>query len=169
MGLFNFFHKKHHPPPFSRGSYFHTGITDEDLHTLINQSINIFEDRENADAVTIILDIYRLYPDKNLAIALYRFIPTAFCRLFFYQVAYADEYIVTDKKNKAHHFHFSKDGIYTMTAIVSKQRIIQSLKPEATFSVLFHSPDFNAINDAVKKGADPGTLSCSPLQFAPVS
>jgi len=166
MGLFNFFHKKNKQTSFSRGSYFPTAISDDDLHTLINQAIDVFERNEQSDTETIILSIYRLYPDKDLAIALYRFIPTAFCRLFFYQVNYSDEYIVARAGKEPLHFHYSEDGIYTMAAIISKQRIVQSTRPEATFSVLFHSADFNAINKAVKGGAAPEDLTCSASYFA---
>ncbi len=165
MGLFDFFHKKNKQLPFSRGSYFHTSISDDDLHTLVNQAIDVFERNEQADTETIILSIYRIYPDKNLAIALYRFIPTAFCRLFFYQVNYSDDYIVTRGKEQLL-FHYSADGIYNMVAIISKQRIVQSTKPEATFNILFHSADFNAINNAVKGGAELEGLSCSVSYFA---
>ncbi|HEV7782684.1 MAG TPA: hypothetical protein VGO58_15525 [Chitinophagaceae bacterium] len=165
MGLFDRF-KKNKELPFSRGSYFHTAINDDDLHTLINQAIDVFERNEHADTETIILSIYRIYPDKNLAIALYRFIPTAFCRLFFYQVNYSDEYIVASKGKEPQEFHYSDDGIYNMVAMISKQRIIQSARPEATFNVLFHSADFNAINKAVKDGAELENLSCFPSYFA---
>ncbi len=169
MGLFHFLHKKNNPPPFSRGSYFYTAISDDDLHTLINQAINVFERNEQGDTETIILSIYRIYPDKELAIALYRFIPTAFCRLFFYQVNYSDEYIVDRGGREPQHFNYSEDGIYKMVSIISKQRIVQSTRPEATFSVLFHSADFNAINKAVKGGAEPEDLTCSPSYFARTS
>jgi hypothetical protein len=165
MGLFDRF-KKNKQLPFSRGSYFHTAISDDDLHTLINQAIDIFERDETAGTETIILSIYRVYPDKNLAIALYRFIPTAFCRLFFYQVNYSDEYIVAGTGNDPLHFRYSEDHLYTMVAIISKQRIVQSTRPEATFNILFHSADFNAINKAVKEGAELEGLSCSPSYFA---
>jgi hypothetical protein len=163
MGFFDRFHKKKQLP--SRGSYFTTSIDDADLHTLINQSIDIFERDEKASTETIILSIYQLYPDKELAIALYRFIPTAFCRLFFHQVIYSDEYVVTGREERR--FRYSEDEIYTMTAIISKQRIVQSTTPDATFAILFHSADFNAINNAVKKGANLEELRCSASYFSP--
>jgi len=166
MGLFNFFHKKKQQLPFSRGSYFYTAINDDDLHTLVNQAIDVFERNEQGDTETIILSIYSIYPDKDLSIALYRFIPTAFCRLFFYQVNYSDEYIVARAGKEPLRFHYSEDAIYKMVSIISKQRIVQSTRPEATFSVLFHSADFNAINKAVKGGASPEDLSCSASYFA---
>lgn len=165
MGLFDQF-RKNKQLPFSRGSYFHTPIDDHDLHTLINQAIDVFERNEQGDMETIILSIYRIYPDKNLAIALYRFIPTAFCRLFFYQVNYSDDYFVAQRGREPLHFKYSEDGIYRMVSIISKQRIVQSTKPEATFSVLFHSADFNAVNKAVKNGADPEEISCPSSYFS---
>jgi len=161
MGFFDRFQKKKQLP--SRGSYFHTAINDDDLHTLINQAIDIFETNEQASTESIILSIYSIYPDKNLAIALYRFIPTAFCRLFFYQVNYSDEYILPGKEEQ--YFRFSEDAIYTMVAIISKQRIVQSLRPEATFNVLFHSADFNAINKALKDGGELEDIRTSPAYY----
>ena len=167
MALFDFFHKKNNPLPYSRGSYFHTAITDTDLHSLINQAINVFENNKGADAVTIIHGIYAVYNDKALAIALYRFIPTAFCRLFFTQVNYADEYYVRHG-NDHERFYFSADGVFNMVAMISKQRIVQSTRPEETFSILFHSADFNAINKAVKDGADLHDVSSSPALYAEI-
>lgn len=168
MGIFDRFRKKNDEEPFSRGSYFHTAINDVDLHTLINQSIDIFERNPEADTSTIILSIYQLYPDKNLSVALYRFIPTAFCRLFLNTVQYSDEYYVPRKSREHECFHYSSDGIFNMVAMISKQRIVQSSRPDDTFSILFHSAEFNAINKAIKNGAELETLRSSPLYFSAI-
>ena len=166
MSFFDRFKKKNEQTPFSRGSYFHTNINDTDLHTLINLAIDVFEREQQASTETIILSIYQVYPDKELAIALYRFIPTAFCRLFFYQVNYSDEYIVLKKGVEPMQLRYSQDGIYNMVAMISKQRIVQSTRPEATFNVLYHSADFNAISKVVKDGTPLEEIICSPSQFA---
>jgi hypothetical protein len=168
MGIFGFRHKKTIPLTFSRGSYFSTAINDADLYALIHKAIDIFENNENASAEEIVIRICRIYNDKNLAIALYRFIPIAFCRLFIQGPSYANEYIVIRSGKEQQVFYFSDDGIYNQVASISKDRILHSSRPEATFNVLFHSADFNAINNALKNGALVEHLICSPAQFLPI-
>lgn len=165
MGLFEFFKRKGFGADIHSGrSYFGTDIQNIDLKGLVNFAISVFQDNPDFDAGQVIEKIRSFRDDERLAIALYRFIPIAYIRLFIPALAYPDQYFLV-KNDKQLLFAFSTDGIYRIVWEECKVRFSQETSREKILPVLFHSSDFNSINEALKAGSKLENLVLSPPCF----
>jgi hypothetical protein len=99
--------------------------------------------------------------DDDLASALYRLIPVAFCRIFLPEVTYSDEFVVHVDEHNQQHFSFSNDRIYNAVLAESKARFP---KVDA-MPILYHSSDFHAINGSLHNGSRLENLVASPTIF----
>ncbi len=166
MGLFDFFkNKKIETKTLASGSYFDTEINDADLKTLINKAISVFQDNPSFDHNQIIDTLKEYRNEEDLALALYRFIPIAYCRLFIPEPNYSDEFVVYKSQNEKRSFSFSSDKIYRSVMNESKERFAKENMQEKILPILFHSADFKAIQDALKGGSELKNLVCSPSYF----
>jgi hypothetical protein len=166
MGIFDFFKsKKTSQPVWGIGSYFDSVVNEEELRMLISQAITVFEENTGSDSNQILKKIKFLSPDENLTVALYRFIPIAYCRLFIPEVKYSDEYVIYKTGIEKKSFLFSKDKIYNIVFEESRKIFNQTFSQEQLLSVLNHSSEFNAINDALSKGSTLQNLFFTPVYF----
>jgi hypothetical protein len=165
MGLFDFWKSKNVSAKNSvRGSYCETEIQDKDLRALVNLSISVFQDNPDFEADQLIDKIISFSGEEQLALALYRFIPIAYCRLLFPEPGYSDEYILY-KNDKQQSFTFSTDNIYRVVFEECSLRFSRETSQEKILPILVHSADFNAINEAVKGGAVLADMIVSPSYF----
>ncbi len=165
MGLFDFLANKKGNRQPATGSYINTSINDTDLHELINKAVAVFENNPGHDHNQLIDGIRTYCDDEALALALYRFIPIAYCRLFIPEPAYSDQYVVYRSEADKTTFFFSKDRLYQAVLTESRTRLATAAVQDAVMSVLYHSAEFKAINDALKNGSDLADLVCSPAYF----
>lgn len=164
MGLFDFLKgKKTVNDPVAGDSYFHTGINDQDLKVLINQAILAFRDDQDADQVIGKIKSYR--NEEPLALALYRFIPIALCRLFIPEPAYSDEYVVVKSEKDQSSYKLSEDRIYQQVMTELGKWFTTEASQEKLLAILCHSADFQAINNALRNGSNLADLDCGPSYF----
>ena len=165
MGLFDFLRTKKVSNDAATGSYVNTSISNTDLRDLINDTISVFENNPGHDHNQLI-DLIKTYRnDEDLAMALYRFIPIAYCRLFIPEPTYSDEYIVYRSEKDNTTFFLSTDTVYQAVLRESRTRLATTTAPDAVMSVLYHSADFKAINEALNNGSELTNLVCSPAYF----
>ena len=162
MGLFDFFKKNNAPAgPFASGSYVDTNATDEELVILVHQAIAVFRGNPGYSPDQLVEGINIFARDERLAVALYRFIPLAFCQVLFPEPAYSDEFTLT-KNGKTKGLHsFSKDRIFRIVAEECQKSAAMNTDQEKMVSILIHSAEFNALNTALKNGSQ-----LSDLQFS---
>lgn len=166
MGLFDFFTNRKVGRSAGRpGSYVNVAINDTDLTALTHSVISLFEANPGYDHIQLIDLIKTYHPSEDLAMALYRFIPMAYCRLFIPEPAYSDEYVVYKSTSNQTTYRLSEDQIYAIVLAISNERLNQAASSDAVLSILYHSADFKAINDALKNGSDLKNLVCSPSYF----
>ena len=166
MGLFDFLkNKKTTITTFTSGSYFETDISDLDLRSLINDAISVFQDNSDFDYNQIIDTIKTYRNDEALALAIYRFIPIAYCRLLIPEPKYSDGFVLYKSENDKKNFSFSADRIYKIVFDESRTRFEKEASQDKIMPILFHSSDFKAINDALKDGSELKNLVCSPSYF----
>ena len=144
------------------GSYFETGMDDADLSKLINRAISVFQDNPHFDDDQIIDTIKQYRNDEELALALYIFIPIAYCRLIVPEPEYSDEYVLFKSEDEKQSFSFSCDRIYNSVLKACRERWAKEASQEKVVPILIHSADFKAINDALNDGAELKNLICSP-------
>lgn len=163
MGLFDFLKSKKEDVAVER-PHLETGISEADLKKLVSEAIKVFENNTGANAEVIIRGIEMCSRNKHLAVALYRFIPTAFCRIVVPEPAYADEYVIVGKKgNKT--YSLSSDRVYSVVLEQSQQYLATEPDKERVVNVLVQSADFNAINKALNNGSELKDLQFAPLYF----
>lgn len=176
MGLFNFLKPKKtieesasdaipKGPVAASGSYFETTISDADLRILINKVITVFQQSNGAGHNEVIDAIRRHRNEEDLAVALYRFIPIAWCRLFIPEPDYSDEYILVKEGQEQAVYLLSRDRVYNMVRTECKNRYEQAATQEEMLPILYHSADFNAINQALKGGSRLEDLVTVPSYF----
>ncbi|XZF16570.1 hypothetical protein ACTHGU_10555 [Chitinophagaceae bacterium MMS25-I14] len=145
--------------------YLETTLTDEELKLLVRQAISIFENNPGATPDKIVDKINVYTTDDALALALYRFIPTAYCRLFFPEPGYSDEYIVYKSMDEQDTYHFSADRIYNAVLEESRDILVATSSGDKMLAVVSHSSEFNAINNALNGGSDIKDLVLAPMIF----
>jgi hypothetical protein len=164
MGLFDFLKSKKDNKAVER-PHLETGISDADLKTLIGKAIKVFEDKPGANADAIIKGIESHIKNEDLAVALYRFIPIAFCRVILPEPAYSDEYIIADKKNGNKTYSFSSDKVFTTVLNESRAYLATEPDRQRVVNVLVQSADFDAINKALHGGSELKDLEFGPSYF----
>lgn len=164
MGLFDFLKSKKDDTSVER-PHLQTGTSDGDLKKLIGKAIAVFENSPGASADTIIKGIESHTRNEDLAVALYRFIPIAFCRIILPEPAYSDEYVIADKKNGDKSYSFSSDKVYNAVLTESREYLAQEPDQEKVVNVLVNSADFDAINKALHGGSELKDLVFGPSVF----
>ncbi|MBC8152582.1 MAG: hypothetical protein H7Z72_06690 [Bacteroidetes bacterium] len=140
--------------------------SDADLAAITNQAISAFGTNPGADPNQLIDNIKAYCGDEPLAVALYRFIPIAYCRLFIPEPVYPDEFVLVVDQNTTHvTFSFSADRVYSAVLTESRKRLDSLEKQDDLWAIFYHSADFKAINDALNHGAPLTDLICSPTYF----
>ncbi|MBO0929754.1 hypothetical protein [Fibrella aquatilis] len=166
MGLFDFLKsKKKGQTSFTNGSYLDPGLSDAALFSLVRAAILIFQQHTDLDQDGIIGLIKARCTDEKIAVALYRFIPIAYTRLFLPEVVYSDKYILFKSKADETAFYFSKDKLYQTIAAECQRQFNQSISSETIMPILYHSAEFKAINSALLDGSDLKNLISSPAYF----
>lgn len=170
MGLFDFLGKSkpsQQPAKKPPGTYVDSSAwSDADLAAIINQAISVFGANPGADQNQLIDSIKAFCGNEPLAVALYRFIPIAYCRLFIPEPVYPDEFVVVVDQNATQlTFSFSADRVYTAVLAESRKRLDGLEKQDDLWAIFYHSADFRAINDALNHGAQLTNLVCSPTYF----
>lgn len=166
MKLFDFLkNKKADKQTVTGSSYFDASIGNTDLKLLINKAISVFEINTWFTDKQIVDRIQSYCNDENLALALYRFIPIAYCRIFIPEPKYSDEYIVYTSENNKSTFLFSKDRVYKMVLAESRKRLTNPHLQCDVLPILHHSADFKAINEVLNNGSALDGLICSPSYF----
>ncbi len=166
MKLFNFLRRSSpHKSSFPGGTYFNTNIDEIELKLLVNNAILVFDNNVGADHDQLVELIKTYHDDEDLAFALYRFIPIAYCRLFIPEPAYSDDYVIYKSESDKTTYHFSKDAIYNLVLAVCTERLKHAQSSDNVYSILYHSAEFKAINSALLNGSDLKDLVCSPAYF----
>ena len=167
MGLFDFLKSKKEDKLLAgRSSYIDIDRNDADLRKLIRQAIEVFESSPgNVSHEQVIASINAHAKNEALALALYRFIPIAFCRIFIAEPEYADEFVLYKSKEDQQSFSLSKDHLYGLVLDESKAWLTKAGQGEKLMGVLVHSADFNAINTALKHGSQLKDLVLAPSYF----
>ncbi len=166
MKFFNFFKTKTNESfKLEIGSYFETKLSDTSLIILINDAISIFQLYTTKEPDQIIETINFKINDQDLAVALYRFIPLAYCRLFIPEVQYSDKFVLLDDEKNEKSFLFTKEKLFQLTLEVCKKRLLIEKDQDKIFPILMHSANFNAINEALNNGSQLNNLNCSPSYF----
>ena len=141
MGLFGLFSKK----------------TKLSLHQIADRSLNMFLNIEIVEDLE--KELERLTGSRFDNYKFHVFIPCVMCRLFFPEVKYNRNYIMPD--NTMHRFTDS-ELFNEIMDIASKN--FHSYNPDSILKILFHSPEFAAINNALKGGADLNDLVTKPMK-----
>ena len=166
MGLFVFLtSKKAGRAAFADGSYIDPDISVEALKPLIRAAVLVFQNNTGLDQDGIVDLIKTYWHNEKLAVALYRFIPIAYCRIFIPEPTYSDEYVLFKSAADKTTFHFSKDKLYNLIFAECNYLFNQSTGSDDIMPILYHSAEFKAINSALINGSDLNTLLCSPAYF----
>lgn len=166
MRIFNFLKKNEKKGiTFRSGSYFDTDISDPDLRVLINHAITVFLNNPSFDCNELIDAIRKHGCDESLAMALFRFIPIAYCRIFLPEPEYSDIYILYKDNRNRREYSFSEDRIYNIVLEESKARYFREGSEEEILPILNHSADFRTINDALRHSLKLEDQICGPTYF----
>jgi len=132
-------------------------VESEDIY---KESVMVFMDNY-LDPDMIYDKIYRLTRSENEALLIYLFIPYYFCRLVVPEVNYTNYYIIenADKSKSSIKFSQSKVLSELFKSIEDNWDSYSKMNLE---KILFHSGDFQAINDALNKGSKIEDLQALP-------
>lgn len=150
---------------YTSGSYFDSDVTDSELEGLTEQAISIFRNNKDAQPEEVVDKIRAYRDDEALALALYRFIPIAYCRLFIPQAKYSDQYVLYKSEDEKREFSLSSDRVYGIVQAVCKASLNKATGEDDILPILFHSSAFSAINNALNGGANLADLEVSPSIF----
>ena len=166
MGFFDFFKGNSATAgPFASGSYVDSAINDEELVILIHQAIAVFRGNPGYNAGQLIDGIKIFRNEEALAVALYRFIPLAFCRVIFPEPAYSDEFVLTKKGKTVATHSFSADRIFTRVLEECRKSFAMNSDQQKALNILLHSAEFNALNKALENGSNLQDLQFSPTVY----
>ena len=165
MGRLDFLKPRKAPVYDTSGSYITTDLGPADMVQRIQQAVVMFELYSGYGKEVILEKINSNCDNEELALALYRFIPIAFCRLFLPELQYSDEYVVYNSETDQKTYYFSKDMIYQKVLGGSKIGLAASASQENILKILSHGPEFDAINAALNRGAQLKDIVFAPVYF----
>ncbi|MCE7996658.1 MAG: hypothetical protein HEP71_32130 [Roseivirga sp.] len=132
------------------------------------------------DQIALAVKVFETYPSQgqkgicdligkktgraDLASDLYRFIPIAYGRLIVQEVSYPDRYLV-EKKGDIAEYAFSENTLYVQVEQYITRKIRKPPSQIDMLNVLNHSPEFDAINQALHAGSKLEDLVLSPPYF----
>ena len=166
VGLFDFLKsKKAGQATFATGSYVNPAISDQALKPLIRTAVSIFQNNTNMDQDGIVDLIKTHCNDEELAMALYRFIPIAYTRLFIPEAVYSDEYVLFKSAAEKATFQFSKDNLYNLIFAECTYLFNHAARADDVMPIMYHSAEFKVINSALHDGSELKNLMLSPAYF----
>lgn len=151
MGLFSLFGKK------SRSTKYIIGKTE--------QAVKVFEANSMASGKEIMELLEKKLKDAPLALDLYRFLPIAYCRMMVGGVDFPETYMTLEADGSHKEHKFMENAIYVEVDRYTIRRFISHVGKEDMMSILNHSSEFDAINQALHKGSKLEDLVLAPLVF----
>lgn len=129
----------------------------------ILQAIATFEQSPQLTVAELIEELRYKAADgqEPLAIALYRFLPLAYCQEILPEVNYPDYYIRPDQSR----FLLAANTLFEEIKQVVAAKFLHGLAEKQMLAVLQHCPQFQEINNALHEGAKLEEISISPLRF----
>ena len=165
MGLLDFLKPRKAPVHDTSGSYITTALGPAELVQRIQQAVVMFELYSGYGKDMVLEKIDSNCQDEELALALFLFIPIAFCRLFLPEPQYSDEYVVYNSETDQKTRYFSKDMIYQKVVGGSRIGLAASASQENILKILSYGAEFDAINAALNGGAQLKDLVFGPVYF----
>lgn len=154
MGFFDFLKKTPKQEQLiTTGTYFDIAISEKELRNIVDRAIAIFQIYPKATRNQLIDHIKAIPTNEEIALAVYQFIPIAYCRLFIPEPHYVDEYVVQYPNGEISNYILSEDSIYKVVLKSALVLFKLSQTQDQLLAVLSHSADFNAINEALHHDA----------------
>lgn len=165
MGLFDFLKKDKEEKGKQLKSYIYTDMNATQIADLVNQAITVFQYYPDASQKELV-DKIKFYSkgDEKLAMAMYRFIPVAFCRIQYPDARYSDTYTIFRSANEYAEYSFREDDIYNIVYKESEKRYAYSNK-DVIDNILEYSSSYAVIQQILEKGENPGDYDMSPVIF----
>lgn len=160
MSIFNLFNKKK--------AITATGVND-DISKTIAMAIDTIKSCNDEDSNDDIINrISKFTKDEYLAWELYCFIPIAYCRLLLHDLKFSDEAIYSMPDGSQRKKVLSNINTYKQVKKIASERYRSGIDKADISNILFHSSEFNAINNALNAGSKLENLMIGPVMlFAP--
>lgn len=152
MGLFDFFKKSQEK-------------IESDHRSNILLAVKIFESNPDENWETLCDKLVSKLGSKKLAYDLYRFLPIAYCRQFLPEVNFPDTYKVMKSESNFEEHKFADSKLYREVEEIVAKKLKNINSQGDIMSVLIHSSEFDAINNALKDGSKLEDVVISPPIF----
>ena len=129
----------------------------------ILQAIAVFEQSTQLGIAELmeLLNYKAAGGQDSLAIALYRFLPFAYCQEILPEVSYPNFYLRADKSQ----FLLASNPLFGEIKQVTQAKFLHGLAEAQIMALLQHSPQFQEINAALHEGEDLKLIAVSALSF----